>query len=356
MSSSPPSKSLKLVASTMSAVIATATTSSPNNKPNLIHNNKVILTELPKPSPKSNELLVKISATAINRADTLQRKGLYPPPPGASPALGLEATGEIIERGNSCQSSFKIGDRVMALLPGGGYAEFTSVHEGSCMPVPQGWTDIKAAATPEIFLTAFQLFHILGEATMNDSILIHAAASGVGTSLIQLARLLKCKNIVCTASADKLEYLKTLGATHVYDRKLENWHEEIPKQVGPIQLVLDCVGGPKYSLWNATVLGEDGRWILYGTMGGSSGGDGLLGLILRKRLRIIGTTLRARSVEYKANLISEFMKKGIWDALAKGDISPVIDRTFDGLEQANAALDYLETNVSVGKVVLRVKF
>ena len=338
---------------------------------------KATVSVLPIPEPKrAGEVLVRVSCTAVNRADTLQRRGQYPPPEGATHVMGLEAAGVVVSRAPGCVRAFSPGQRVMALLPGGGFSQYALVHEGSLMRVPDGWDDVKAACTPEVFLTAFQLLHRLARVAPGDSVLVHAGASGVGTAAIQLAKLAGCSRIVATASKDKLETLKKLGATHVFDRSAGAqaqgpsspgassgagaWIDELlsPAGGGPVDILLDPVGA-SYAEMNLRALNNDARWVLFGLMGGAKmpapASDAFLRTVLSKRISLLGTTLRSRTDEYKAQLVADFEATGKLDALAKGVISPIIDsRVFHSLDDVNDALDYLESNKSVGKVAVRV--
>lgn len=226
--------------------------------------------EAPKPTPNANELLVKVYGTAINRADTLQREGKYPVPPGASTIMGLECVGEVVELGPGA-SKFPVGTRVMCLLGGGGYAQYVNVHEGSCMEIPAHLSYGQASAIPEVWLTAYLISRQLGGLKAGDVVLIHAGASGVGTSLIQLCKLFGAIPIVTVGSARKGELCKELGAAFFVNYKEEpKFSESIkqflhtlsPKKDG-VDLILDPVGA-SHAEQNLEALALDGRWILYG--------------------------------------------------------------------------------------------
>lgn len=294
------------------------------------------LRHVPIPPIGPHQILVRVRATAMNRADTLQRAGKYPNPPGTTEIMGLEISGEVVDM-HPGVLGFARGDRVMALVPGGGFAEFCACHFGSVMKIPSGMGFETAAGVPEVWLTAFQLLFWVGRVAKSDRVLIHAAASGVGTSMIQMVRDLGCKEVFAITSAGKLGAVRGLGATEALDRN-SKWEEE--KGVCA-DLILDCVGASVAGK-NSKVVAEDGRWVVYGLMGGAASPDSLMALILRKRVAMLGSTLRSRSDEYKGNLVKDFVNSGALDKLASGVFVPVMDkRSFKGLEQVNEALDYM---------------
>jgi tumor protein p53-inducible protein 3 len=300
------------------------------------------LLDVAVPAPADRQVLLRVHATAMNRADTLQRRGVYPPPPGATDVMGLEAAGVVVRRGPGCVGPFGPGARVMALLPGGGFADYVVVDERHLLPVPAEW------------LTAFQLLHLVGHVSPADRVLVHAAGSGVGTALCQLAKLAGAQ-VFATASAGKLTAARHAGAHVALDR--EDWCEPLKRLLGEggISLILDPVGA-SYAERNIAVAEDDCRWVLYGLMGGAAPPASLLSAVLRKRIALRGSTLRHRSDAYKAQLVQEFVTSGMLDKLERGALQPVMDtRGFHGLEACQDALDYLETNQSIGKVCLRVK-
>uniref|UniRef100_A0A250YE91 Quinone oxidoreductase PIG3 n=1 Tax=Castor canadensis TaxID=51338 RepID=A0A250YE91_CASCN len=253
------------------------------------------LKEVAKPSPGEGEVLLKVAASALNRADLLQRQGRYPPPQGASSILGLEASGHVAELGPGCQGHWKIGDSCMALLSGGGQAQYVTIPEELLMPIPEGLTLFQAAAIPEAWLTAFQLLHFVGHVQAGDSVLIHAGSSGVGTAAIQLARMAGAIPLVTAGSQHKLQMTIKLGAAAGFNYKEEDFSEatlKFTKGVG-VNLILDCIGG---SYWekNVNCLAVDGRWILYGLMGGADVSGPLFSKLLFKRGSLIASLLRSR--------------------------------------------------------------
>lgn len=313
--------------------------------------------EAPLPSLKSEEILVEVRATAVNRADTLQRKGNYPPPPGASTIIGLEAAGVVSKLGPNCKSSFKEGDRVMCLLAGGGYAQYVNVHEGCVMPIPDSFSFEHAAAIPETWLTAFQLLFTIGKINKDDVVLVHAGASGVGTAAIQLAKMVGAQVVVTCGSQAKVEYCEKLGAKAInykskpFASSVTTYVEEELKQKG-VSLILDCVGA-SYATMNLEVAATDARWVLFGTMGGVSVEKFPLGSILQKRIQLTGTTLRSRSPSYKSDLVSHFSQVALPEFRKGGRLSVFVDKVFE-MNQISEAHSHVDADQTMGKVVIKV--
>lgn len=309
------------------------------------------LGDWPTPRPSSGEVLVKVHASALNRADTLQRRGFYPPPPGASPILGLEMAGEIVEVGSEVQN-WKIGDRVCALLPGGGYAAFVTVPSALLLPIPERWSYEEAAGIPEVFLTAYQALVWLADLQANETILIHAGASGVGTAALQIARKIGAQSIV-TASAGKHELCVQLGAKQAIDYKTEDFEQVISNQAvgGGVDVIIDFIGAPYFER-NINILKPDGRLIVLAFMGGNLASQLDLRKVLVKRLQIQGSTLRARSLEYKAKLTAR-LKSFCWNEFTDGSFFPVIDKIFDW-EEVQQAHQRMEDNLNMGKIILKI--
>lgn len=304
-----------------------------------------------KPEPKPNELLVKIEATALNRADLLQKAGNYPVPEGASPILGLEMSG-IVEETGSETHHFKPGDQVMGLLSGGGYAEYCVIRDDHVISKPNSLSFEEAAAIPEVFLTAFQGLFWLGELFDDETVLIHAGASGVGTAAIQLAKQVSGTTIITTAGTEaKLDLCRDLGAGFAINYKEENFDEAIERQFGDsaVDVILDFVGAP-YWHQNMKVLAMDGRLVHLGLLGGASVDSVNLGTILRKRLTVRGSTLRNRSDEYKALLTNEFTDR-FAELFDDGTLRPVIDSIYEW-EEAEEAHQRMKHNENAGKIVL----
>lgn len=309
------------------------------------------LGEYETPAPAEDELLVKVHATALNRADTMQRAGNYPPPEGASPILGLEMAG-VVERAGRAATGWKAGDRVMALLPGGGYAEYAVVPHEMAMAVPPGLSLEEAAAIPEVFLTAFQALYWLGDLEQEEHVLIHAGASGVGTAAVQLVREAGAHAYV-TASRPKHDLCRTLGAELAINYKEEDFAERVLEKTGGrgVDLVLDFIGAPYFEK-NLRALATDGRLVLLSMLGGRTVENVDLGKILRKRVKLFGTTLRARSPDYKKRLTQDFAAYAL-PLFIEGALRPVIHAAMDWSEAAEAHR-MMEANENAGKIVLRV--
>ncbi len=302
----------------------------------------------PDPIPAAEELLVKVHATAANRADTLQRKGGYAPPAGASPILGLELAGEVIQP----LGEFKVGDRVMAVVTGGGYAELAAVPVGMAMRIPAAMSYIQAAAIPEVFLTAYLNLFTLGKLLASETALIHAGASGVGTAAIQLVRAAGAQVIVTAGTPDKVAFCESLGAQAI-NYKTENFVERVANLTNErgVDVVLDFVGAPYWND-NLKVLGMNGRLMLIGMMGGSAGQLDL-SMIMGKRLTITGTTLRRTPLAQKVVLVREFEAFAM-PRFASDELKPIID-TVMPLAQAADAHRRMEANENIGKIVMTVK-
>lgn len=313
---------------------------------------KLKLGDFPTPEPKPDDLLVRVRATALNRADILQRQGKYPPPPGASPLLGLEMAGEVEVVGSQCRG-WKKGDRVMALLAGGGYAQYAAVPCGMAMRIPSNLSFEEAAAIPEAFLTAFQVLVWIGRLQEGDYALIHAGASGVGSAAVQLVKDAGGFAVVTAGSAEKLSFCHQLGAVAGFNYK------EGPFASGVLEaskghgadIIIDPVGASHWEQ-NLACLAVDGRWILIATMGGSKIAEVNLIPFFRKRGQLTASTLRSRPPEYKIRLTQDFAKQ-VLPRFARGRIRAVVDKVFHWSE-VREAHRYLEENRNMGKVVLRV--
>ncbi|XP_076466810.1 quinone oxidoreductase PIG3-like [Babylonia areolata] len=311
------------------------------------------LGQVPMPVPQPGEVLIKVKATAINRADTLQRKGLYPPPPGASPILGLEAAGVVVRLGPECSDRWSVGDRVMALLTGGGNAEYVACPEGQLMPVPSNLNFQQAAAIPEVWLTAFQLLHTIAKVQAGESVLIHGGASGVGTAATQLCLQAGAHPLVTAGTAAKLQAARGLGATAAFNYKEDDVAAGVLKATEGkgVNIVLDCVGGSMYDT-NVNALAMDGRWIVYGLMGGGNINADLLRKVLSKRLTITGTTMRTRSLAYKRDLVENFSRLAV-PLFEAGVFKPII-HTVLSLDDIGKAHQMMESNLNTGKIILSV--
>lgn len=319
------------------------------------------LKQIPVPEVKKGEVLVKVSATAINRADTLQRRGLYPNPPGSSPILGLEAAG-VVEQLGEGTSGLSVGDRVMCLLTGGGYAEYTAVPYQQCMPVPDNFSMTEAAAIPETWLTGYQLLHKIAKVQRGDYVLIHAGASGVGSAVIQMCNLVGAKAIVTVGSQEKIDHCKSLGASFGVNYKQGKFDEAVKEFVESdsngkkkgVDVALDCVGGGTHAEQTISALAMDSRWVLYGLMGGRMLEKFNLGAILGKRIQLTGTTLRSRSLDYKTDLVSSFSREVLPSFSGeRRNMKPIIDTVLP-LSDVVKAHQLMEANKNKGKIVLTV--
>lgn len=307
--------------------------------------------EHPKPVPGENELLVRVHATALNRADLLQRQGKYPPPEGTSEVLGLEMGGTVEAKGAACPN-WNLGDRVFGLLPGGGYAEYAVIHRDMAMAVPPRLSFEEAAAVPEVFLTAFQALYWFGEVDRSKRVLIHAGASGVGTAAIQLAKVEGAHPYI-TASAPKHELCRQLGAEATIDYRSEDFAERILDVTDGtgVDIIVDFVGAPYFEN-NLKSLAVDGRMILLATLGGAKVHDLNLRTLFQKRAHIVASTLRNRDLAYKIDLTRDFAAYML-PLFEDGKLKPVIDSIYDWTD-VQAAHRRMENNENAGKIVLRL--
>lgn len=309
------------------------------------------LAETPVSKPGTDTVLIKIHATAVNRADLLQRRGLYLPPPGEPGILGLEAAGVILEKDRHV-SNWQVGDRVMCLLGGGGYAEYVAVHKDMLLPIPGHLSFEQAAAIPEVFYTAFVNLFLEAGLQAGESLLIHAGASGVGTAAIQLARSAGARVFITAGSDEKIRRGVLLGAGLGINYKTEDFVARIlalTEQNG-VDVILDCVGG-KYLQQNLSLLKLKGRLVLIGLLSGTQA-EIDLALFLRKRLRLFGSVLRSRSLAEKIAITQAF-KERVLPLFENRQIQPVIDSIYP-LAEAGQAHAHVAANRNFGKVVLKV--
>jgi putative PIG3 family NAD(P)H quinone oxidoreductase len=300
----------------------------------------------------SDEVLVAVEATAVNRADLMQARGAYPPPAGASEILGLEMAG-IIEAVGADVADWQIGDRVCALLPGGGYAEKVVVPADMLMRLPDEWTFAQGTAVPEVWFTAFVNLFLEGDLQTGETVLIHAGGSGVGTAAIQLAKAIGATVFVTAGTPEKLRRCREMGADLAINYKEDDFLTavwEATENKG-VDVILDPVGG-SYLPRNVQALARFGRLVNIGLLGGSQG-EMSVGLLLRNRLKIIGSTLRSRPLSEKIKITQQFSGR-FWPALAAGELHPVIDTTFP-ITEAQKAHQYVGSNKNIGKVVLAIK-
>lgn len=303
------------------------------------------------PHPGPSEVRIRVRATAINHADLLQRRGLYPPPPGASAILGLECAGEIDALGSEVQG-FALGDRVMALLPGGGYAEQAVVDAGSVLRVPEALGTEEAAALPEVYLTAYLNLFEIAEIGPGNWALVHGGGSGVGTAATGLLREVGAHCITTCGSQEKIKRSLELGADVALDYRSGPFAQAVREATAGcgVDVVLDSIGGP-YLEQHLACLATDGRLVLIGLRGGAKA-EINLGVLMTKRLRIVGSTLRPLPPSRKAEIVAGFWER-FGPAIEAGRIHPVIDRVFP-LADAQAAHDWVQASEHFGKVVLRM--
>ncbi|MCH8130944.1 MAG: NAD(P)H-quinone oxidoreductase [Myxococcales bacterium] len=307
--------------------------------------------EIAAPALEPGSLRLRVAATAVNRADLLQARGFYPPPPGASETLGLECAGEVVEVGDGV-SGWTSGDRAMALLAGGGYAQEVVVDAGSVMRVPNGMEFDQAAALPEVYLTVFLNVFQLGRFPAGGVALVHGGGSGIGTAAIQLLKAAGGRIVVTAGSAQKCARCLDLGADVAVNYNEGDFVEACKQATDGqgVDVVLDSIGGP-YLAQNLTALATGGRLVVIGLMGGAKA-EINLGLLLARRLQVIGSTLRARPLAQKAAIVAGFLERfGV--GLAAGEIAPVVDRVLP-LAAAGEAHRVVQASEHFGKVVLRV--
>jgi NADPH2:quinone reductase len=311
------------------------------------------IAERPKPVCGADEVLVKVHAVGVNRPDVYQRKGNYPPPQGASPDIpGLEVAG-IVEQVGEAVSRWKVGDKVCALLTGGGYAEYCSVAEVQCLPIPDNLSFEEAASLPETFFTVWSNVFDRGQLKGHETLLVHGGSSGIGVAAIQMAKALGHKVYVTAGSEDKCKFCENLGAERAINYKTENFAgvlKEITNGKG-VDVILDMIGGD-YVQPNIKSLAEDGRLVMINMMLGKDVQVDL-SAVMSKRLTITGSTLRSRDTAFKAS-IAQNLAHTIWPLLAAGRIKPVIDTVFP-LEKASDAHALMESGDLIGKAVLRVE-
>ncbi|CAN5528740.1 NAD(P)H-quinone oxidoreductase [soil metagenome] len=308
------------------------------------------VTERPTPAIAPDEVLVKVSAAGINRPDIAQRKGSYPPPAGASPDIpGLEIAGLVTETGTAV-TRWVVGDRVCALVTGGGYAEYCAVPQGQCLPIPGDLTLIEAASLPETFFTVWSNVFDRGKLQAGESLLVHGGSSGIGVTAIQMAKALGSTVYVTAGSDEKCKFCEELGADKAINYNTDNFKDAIEQLTGGkgVDVILDMIGGD-YTAGNIQSLAEEGRLVMINTMKGKDVQVDLAA-VMRKRLTITGSTLRARDPAFKAAIAAR-LEKTIWPLLASGRIKPVINAIFPA-DKAADAHRLMESSAHIGKIVL----
>lgn len=314
----------------------------------LIKKDKLLVwSKVPNPVRKKDEVIIDVHAAALNRADLMQRDGNYPPPAGWPKWMGIEVSGVIIEA--PVQSRWQIGDKVCALLGGGGYAERVAVPANLVLPVPDGLSMTEAAAIPEVFATSYLNLCIEGEMKSDDTVFIQAGASGLGMAAIQIAKEYGAKVITSVSSAEKARFAKILGADVVINRKKENIADILAQH--PVDVAIDCVAGPDLGFCLET-MAHGGRWIVIATLGGSTSELNMLDFF-KRGVRLIGSTLRNQTTEVKGEILAK-LENHFWPAFSSGKIKVLIHKTLpiNRVEEAHAIL---QNNENMGKVVLMIK-
>lgn len=304
----------------------------------------LVWTEVPDPTPRTGEIVIDVRATGVNRADLLQRAGDYPPPPGWPPWMGLEVAGVVVHAPQG--GRWRVGDKVCALLGGGGYAEQVAVPSDLALPVPDGLSMVEAAAIPEAFATAYLNLCVEGGLKAGDTVLIQAGASGLGTAAIQLVKTLGGTVMTTVGTAAKAEFVRRLGADIVVNRETHDLCAAM--EAHPVDIALDCVAGPELGRW-LDRMAPGGRWIVIATLAGPTA-DIDVNRFFRRGIRLIGSTLRSRPHELKAALMAG-LEQRLWSAFSSGAIRPVIHATLP-ITQAERAHAILQRRENSGKVVL----
>ena len=311
--------------------------------------------ERPVPVPGAGEVRIRVAASGVNRPDVLQRAGKYPPPPGASDIPGLEVAG-VIDAGDAralADAKLQLGDRVCALIAGGGYAQYCVAPIGQCLPVPQGWTDVEAASLPETLFTVWSNVFDRGRLQAGETLLVQGGSSGIGVTAIQLAKALGARVIVTAGSDEKCAACLALGADHAINYKTQDFAAEALRLTDGrgVDVILDMVAGD-YVEREMQCLAEDGRLVIIAVQGGVQSTFNAA-VLMRKRLTVTGSTLRARSVAFKSEIARACLRH-VWPLLAAGAFKPVVYRVFDatGADGAAQAHALMESNQHIGKLVL----
>jgi tumor protein p53-inducible protein 3 len=314
---------------------------------------KLKLLDVDPPEPGAGEVAIDVHAAGINRADLLQRRGLYPPPPGVTDILGMECAGEVSALGPGCVGALGLGARVMALLGGGGYAERVVVPEAMAMKIPDQLSFEAAAAIPEAFLTAREALVVVGRVQARESVLIHAAAGGVGSAAVQLGHALGARVFATAGGSAKCEFVQSLGADFAIDYKSEDFAAVIARETAGhgVDVILDFVGAA-YAEKHAAILAMRGRHVLIGTLSGAQVSLNL-GRLLSKRQTLVGFNMRGRSAQEKIELTRAFVRTTL-PLFDDGRLKPLLDSVFSLAEVAKAH-ERMEANENLGKIVLRVR-
>jgi NADPH:quinone reductase len=309
------------------------------------------IAEWPLPEVGNDDVLIKVAAAGVNRADVLQRRGHYPSPPGAPANPGLEAAGTVAAVGSRV-TEFKVGDSVCALLQGGGYSEYCAVNVAQVLSVPAGLDLVQAASLPETYFTVWSNLYEFGSLQRGESLLVHGGSSGIGISAIQLAKALGNTVFTTVGTDDKARFCEQLGAQRAINYKTQDFVSEIATltQNRGVNVVLDMVGG-SYVARNLQVLAVEGRLVMIATQGGNKGEIDVL-RIMQRRLKVTGSTLRTRDEVFKRQMKQKLLQH-VWPLLANGTIKPVIDKVFP-MADASVAHAHMESSAHKGKIILQV--
>ena len=312
----------------------------------------LVLAEGPRPEPKAGEALIEVAAAGVNRPDCLQRAGAYPPPPDASPIIGLEVAGTVVALGADA-AGVAVGDRVCALTPGGGYAEYCTTPAGWCLPIPNGLSLVEAASLPETFFTVWNNLIDRGRLRAGETVLIHGGTSGIGLTAIQIAKQLGATVIATAGSDEKTAFCRTMGADHAINYRTQDFVAEVARITGKrgVDVVLDMVGGD-YIEKNLRCLALEGRLVIIAFLRGSKVETDWRHIMLR-RLTVTGSTLRASPLERKLEL-ARSLRQHVWPLIERGEVKTVVHRVFP-LAEAAAAHALMESGTLVGKLVLAVR-
>ena len=310
----------------------------------------LVLAERALPAVGQGDVLIKVAAIGINRADILQRRGFYPSPAGAPPNPGLEVAGTITAVGSAVHE-FKVGDRVCALLSGGGYSEYCAVNAHQVLPIPGGLTMVEAASLPEAYFTVWTNVFEIGRLAPGERLLVHGGSSGIGVAAIQLATVLGNPVLATAGSDEKCRFCESLGAERAINYRSDDFVSVIAGTTFQgVNVILDMVGG-SYLARNVQVLASEGRLVTIATQGGAKGELDMM-RVMQQRLTITGSTLRVRSVEFKRGIKAK-LAEHVWPLIASGRIKPVVDRVFP-FEQGPQAHAHMESGTHKGKIVLEV--
>jgi putative PIG3 family NAD(P)H quinone oxidoreductase len=303
------------------------------------------------PEAKSGDLLIRVEAAGVNRPDVAQRTGNYPPPPGASPVLGLEVAGEVVALGKDAEG-FAIGDKVCALANGGGYAEYCAVPAGQALPWPKRFDAIRAAALPETFFTVWANLFMMAGLKSGEAVLIHGGSSGIGTTAIQLSKAIGATVFTTVGNEEKAEACRKLGADRAINYKTEDFAAVVKAETrGGVDVILDMIAAAYFEK-NLASLARDGRLSIISLLGGAVAEKANLAPIMVKRLHVMGSTMRPRSASEKQE-IRDQLRSHVWPLLESGMVAPVIHRVYD-FQEVVEAHRLMESSEHVGKIMLRV--